>query len=1051
MSALAALPALGAVEAKKQIDFARLPPAASGAVDFAQDIQPIFAKNCFTCHGPEKQKNGLRLDIRQAALEGGDFGAVIVAGKSRESKLLHLVAKLDGETQMPPSGEGRKPLARDEIAKLRAWIDAGANWPEGAGVVAEKKSDHWAFNAPKRPAIPRSGDTLVADSKTGKTKGDKNVASPRNPIDAFVLARLQKEKIKPSPEADRYTLIRRLSFDLLGLPPKLEDVHEFIADKSPNAYEKLVDRLLKSPHFGERWGRHWLDLARYADSDGYEKDRARPFAYVYRDWVIKAINDDMPFDRFSILQLAGDLLPGAGRDEQTATGFHRQTLTNTEGGTDQEEFRCKATVDRVSTTAAVWLGVTMQCAECHTHKYDPFTQREFYQLFAFFNNASEKNLPAPQPDEARAYEVAKKKWNDENARLIKVRDDYVAAAGAKKFEEWQRSESLETTPWSVLAADKLWAEGGTTLMADKDGIVTASGESPDKETYTLEAGTELKTITGFRLEALPDPVVKTGKVGRAKDGNFVLTKFAASLVLPSGKEVPIELHNAQADFSQPRFDVSGTLDASGTTGWAVAKQTDRSHTAVFETKQPLTVPAGARIEVTLDHQYQQQYTLARFRVAATSAALPLHLGTLPDDVALAITKPATKRTTKEKALLKQHFLTRVDADGKKLQAAIEEHGKKAPKEPDTFAATLAEEPNGRVTKVHIRGNFLDRGAEVRPLTPAVLHTFEPRGAKPDRLDLAQWLFSPENPLTARVTVNHVWKNLFGRGLVASVDDFGVKGEKPTHPELLDWLAVTFASPSTFNSQNSQRGLGWSRKSLIKLIVTSATYKQSSNIRTDLVTRDPNNLLLARQNRLRLEAESVRDAYLAASGLLNEKIGGPSIRPPLPADIAALGYANSVKWTESTGTERNRRGLYIFFQRTVPYPMLMTFDAPDSNATCTRRERSNTPLQALTLLNDPVFFECAQALGQRMAEAPGTDATEKIRHGFVRCFARPPMPEEMAQLQKLYDAQLKLVSANAENAVKIAGAKKDDAKLAEKATLVALGRVMLNLDEFVTRD
>jgi mono/diheme cytochrome c family protein len=1020
---LVAAPLLSASEAKKSLDFSKLPPAATGAVDFVRDIQPIFAKNCQQCHGVEKQKGGVRLDLKQGALEGGDSGAIIVPGKAAESKLLHLVAKLDGETQMPPVGEGRKPLTSVEIGKLRAWIEAGATWPD-TGVAAAKKSDHWAYNAPKQPEVPtmRSSQSAI-----------------RNSIDAFVLARLAKEKIKPSPEADRYTLIRRLSFDLLGLPPKPEEVQQFIADTSPDAYEKLVGRLLASTHFGERWGRHWLDLARYADSDGYEKDRARPFAYVYRDWVIQAINDDIPFDKFSILQLAGDLLPGADLDEQTATGFHRQTLTNTEGGTDQEEFRCKATVDRVSTTASVWLGVTMGCAECHTHKYDPFTQREFYQLFAFFNDASEKNVPAPQPEELAKYNLAKQKWDEEHARLQKQLDDYASGPAGAKFEQWQKSEAMETTPWTVLRPEKLWAEEGTTLKAGKDGVVVADGESPDKESYTLEAKTELKTITGFRLEPLIDPATKTSKVGRAKDGNFVLTKFSAGLILPDGKEVPILLQNPQADFSQPRFDVSGALKGENTTGWAVARQTDRSHTAVFETQQPVTVPAGARIEITLDHQYQQQYTLARFRLSATSGAQPLHLGTVPDEVALALSKPAGKRTAPEMTLLRKHFLTREDAEGKKLQAAIDEHGKKAPKEPDTFAAVLAEEPGGRVTKVHIRGNFLDRGAEVQPLTPAVLHPLKARGAKPDRLDLAQWLFDPANPLTARVTVNQVWKNLFGRGLVASVDDFGMKGEPPTHPELLDWLATEFPR------------LGWSRKALIKLIVTSATYRQSSNIRRDLETRDPNNLLLARQNRLRLEAESVRDAYLAASGLLSRKLGGPSIRPPLPADIAALGYNNSVKWTESPGEDKYRRGLYIFFQRTVPYPMLMTFDAPDSNATCSRRERSNTPLQALTLLNDPVFFECAQALGQRMAEAPGEDLVEKIRHGFERCFARPPTTEELAQLRKLYDAQWKLVSANVDNAVKIADTKRDDAKAVEKATLVALGRVMLNLDEFVTRD
>ena len=1022
-AALLAAFTLSAAETKKVLDLTKLPPAASGPVDFARDIQPIFAKHCQQCHGVEKQKGGLRLDLRQGALEGGDSGAVIVPGKSAESRLLHLVAKLDGETQMPPAGENRQPLTRDQIAQLRAWIDAGANWPDPTGAVV-KKSAHWAYNAPLRPAVP-------------------HVENPphkiQNPIDAFVLARLAKEKITPSPEADRHTLIRRLSLDLLGLPPTPEEVREFVNDTRADAYERLVDRLLRSPHFGERWGRHWLDLARYADSDGYEKDRVRPHAYVFRDWVIRAINDDVPFDRFSILQLAGDLLPGAGLAEQTATGFHRQTLTNTEGGTDQEEFRCKATVDRVSTTAAVWLGVTLGCAECHTHKYDPFTQREFYQLFAFFNNASEKNLPAPQPDEQRAFEAAKQKWATENTKLIQARDDYASGPGAVKFTAWAARAAETSTPWFALTPAKTTAAAGTTLKAEKDGTIVASGASPARETYTVEAEPGASIITGFRLEVLPDPAAKKGTVGRAKDGNFVLTKFSVRLLASGAEPATLALQNAQADFSQPRFDVASALKGANMSGWAVAKQTDRAHTAIFELREPVTLPANARLEFTLEQQYQSNYTIERFRLAATSAKAPLQLDTLPDAVALALSQPAETRDAKATASLKKHFLTQLDPEMRTLEKAIEDHAAKAPKGPDTVAATLAEEAAGRVTKVHIRGNFLDRGAEVRPGTPAVLHAFKPRGARPDRLDLAQWLFDPANPLTARVTVNQWWKNLFGRGLVTSVADFGVKGETPSHPELLDWLATELPR------------LGWSRKAMLKLLVTSATYRQSSNIRPDLVTRDPNNVLLARQNRMRLEAESVRDLYLAASGLLNPRIGGPSIRPPLPADIAALGYANSVKWTESAGAEKNRRGLYIFFQRTVPYPMLMTFDAPDSNATCTRRERSNTPLQALTLLNDPVFFECAQALGKRMADGPAATPEERLRHGFEMCLARPPTAAELQVLRRVYDAQFQLAQASPENAAKIVEGAKDDARLAEKATLVALGRVLLNLDEFVTRD
>ena len=942
---------LSAAEAKKApLDLSKLPPPASGPVDFAKDIQPLFAAKCYSCHGAEKQKGGLRLDLKAGAIEGGDNGKVFIPGKSTESKLVHAIAGL-GETGIMPPKE--KPLTPAEIGKVRAWIDAGAGWPDD-GKLAVKKSDHWAYQPVKRPAAPSIGNRQSAIG---------------NPIDAFVRARLAKEKLAPSPEADRPTLIRRLSLDLLGLPPMPEEVRAFVSDNSPDAYARLVDRLLASPHFGERWGRHWLDLARYADSDGYEKDRARPFAYTYRDWVIAAINSDLPFDQFSIQQLAGDLLPNTSHTQKVATGFHRQTLTNTEGGTDQEEFRCKAVVDRVTTTATVWLGSTMGCCECHSHKYDPFTQREFYSLFAFFNNANEKAIPAPNAEEQTAYTKAKQTHDADAAKLKAALDTYAKSELAPKLDAWLKTASLDAVPWRALTPDKLAAKNGTTLKADKEAVITAGGAVPAKDTYTVEAKVALKRLTGFRLEAIDDPDPKKG-VGRSKDGNFVLTKFAVKLFVPGqfeGKE--LELHNAKADFAQKNFPVENALKGEDTSGWAVAPEQQKSHVAVFELKSPLDVPAGVRLIVTLDHQYKETYTLGQFRLSATDASGPLKPDFTPDAVAAALTAKADQRTPKQLEALAKFFREQVDAQGKKLLAAIDDHAKKAPVPSATTAAVLAEEPGVRKTFVHVRGNFLDKGTEVHAAVPAVLHPLKPRAAQPDRLDLAQWLFAPENPLTARVSVNHVWKNLFGHGLVATVEDFGKQGEKPTHPELLDWLASEFPR------------LGWSRKALIKTIVTSATYKQASVNRPELQERDPNNLLLARQNRLRLEAETVRDAYLAASGLLNPKIGGPSIRPPLPADIAALGYANSVKWTESKGDEKNRRGLYIFFQRTVPYPMLMTFDAPDSNSTCARRERSNTPLQALTLLNDPVFFECAQQLGARMAEVPTADAAERIRHGF----------------------------------------------------------------------
>ncbi|MEQ2007817.1 MAG: PSD1 and planctomycete cytochrome C domain-containing protein [Limisphaerales bacterium] len=1037
---------LSAAEAKKtSLDLSKLPPTASGPVDFARDIQPLFAAKCYSCHGAEKQKGGLRLDIKVAALEGGDNGKVFIPGKSAESKLIHALAGL-GETGIMPPKE--KPLTPAEIGKVRAWIDGGANWPDD-GKLAVKKSDHWAYQAVKRPEVPRAEEVISKEVISKKSRSPQstpphtqslitNYFSP-HPIDAFVRTRLAREKLQPSPEADRPTLIRRLSLDLLGLPPKPEEVRAFVSDTSPNAYEKLVDRLLASPHFGERWGRHWLDLARYADSDGYEKDRARPFAYTFRDWVIAAINSDLPYDQFSIQQLAGDLLPNASHAQKVATGFHRQTLTNTEGGTDQEEFRCKAVVDRVSTTAAVWLGTTLGCAECHSHKYDPFTQREFYSLFAFFNNANEKAIPAPDADEQAAYSKLKQAHDAGAAKLKAALDTYAKSELTPKLDAWLKTASLDAVSWRALTPDKLAAKNGTTLKADKEAVVTAGGTLPATDTYTVEAKVTLKRLTGFRLEAIDDPDPKKG-AGRSKDGNFVLTKFAVKLFVPGqfdGKE--LELRDAKADFEQAKFPIENALKGENTSGWAISPQQQQSHVAVFALGSPLDVPEGARLVFTLDHQYKETYLLGQFRLSATDAGGPLKSDFTPDAVAAALAAKPEQRTAKQTEALAKFFREQVDEQGKKLQAALDDHAKNAPAAPATTAAVHAEEPGVRKPFIHVRGNFLDKGTEVHAATPAVLHPLKPRAAQPDRLDLAQWLFAPENPLTARVSVNHIWKNLFGRGLVGTVEDFGKQGEKPSHPELLDWLASEFPR------------LGWSRKALIKSVVTSATYKQASVNRPELQERDPNNLLLARQNRLRLEAETVRDAYLTASGLLNPKIGGPSIRPPLPADIAALGYANSVKWTESKGDEKNRRGLYIFFQRTVPYPMLMTFDAPDSNTSCARRERSNTPLQALTLLNDPVFFECAQQLGARMAEVPTADAAERIRHGFERALARPPSAEELSRLLKLYEAQLKLALANADGAAKIAGAAKPTPEVAEKATLVALGRVMLNLDEFFTRD
>jgi mono/diheme cytochrome c family protein len=1016
--------ALAAEKAPASLDLSKLPAATAGVVDYAKDIQPLLAKHCYSCHGAEKQKSGLRLDRKADALAGGDTGKVILPGKSAESILIHNVAGLDPEMIMPPEDER---LSAAEIATLRAWIDGGAIWPDDDAVAANRVTNHWAFKAPKLPAIPPL----------------RNAKGVRNPIDAFVRARLEKENVTPAPEADRVTLIRRLSLDLLGLPPTAQDVASFLDDVRPDAYEKLVDRLLALPHFGERWGRRWLDLARYADSDGYEKDSPRPYAYLFRDWVIDAINRDLPFDQFTIEQLAGDLLPDATDQQKIATGFHRQTLTNREGGVDKEEFRSKATVDRVSTTGSAWMGLTVGCAECHTHKFDPITQREFYQLYAFFNNASEKDIPAPRPSELADYAAAMKTWEAKQAELEPAMQARIASLDREKLQDWTHTLTVPASRWTVLKPARVViavGDGETVLTPARDNTISPRLRDTTKGRFVVETTPKAKRITGFRVDALEE----LGKpIGRGEDGNFALSEFSVTVQTGMGESRKLEIAAARADFEATDGAAALAIDGRSETGWSVASRTGVPHVIVFELKEPIDCADDTKVIFELDQSAVG--VMNKFRIGFSTSDLPLQASTLPDALIAILRAPREKRTAKQEGELERYFIEQFDEEGRKLRVALAAHAAAKPKYPETTAAILTAEE--RKTNVHIRGDFLRKGDEVHPGTLSVLHAFRPRGEKPDRLDLARWILDPANPLTARVAVNHVWKDLFGRALVTSVDDFGTRGDTPSHPELLDWMAITFSAQRS--AAGDQLGLGWSRKALIKLIVTSATYRQASMVRPELAERDPNNVLLARQNRFRLEAETVRDLYLATSGLLNPAIGGPSIRPQLPADIAALGYANSVKWQESKGGEQYRRGLYIFFQRTVPYPMLMTFDAPDSNTSCARRERSNTPLQALTLLNDPVFFECAQALGKRVAQTPET-TNARIRNVFVTCLARQPNDEELSRLRAFQARQLELMRQSAGSAARIAG-ESDAANVDEKAAFAALARVIMNLDEFVTRD
>lgn len=1144
---------------------AALPAGVSNPVEYTRDVQPILNTKCVSCHGAETHKAGLRLDSAGALMLGGDSGLPVQPGNALESKLFQLAAGLDKNSKMPPKGE---PLSDAELAVVRGWIEQGAAIPTDASAPERKRSDHWAFQPITTPAPPTVGDS----------------AWVRTPIDNFVLARLEQEGVAPSKEAEKATLMRRLYLDLTGLPPTLAEQHEFMEDPSPFAYEALVERLLASPHFGERWGRHWLDLARYADSDGYEKDTPRPWAYRYRDWVIDAINRDLPYDQFIIKQVAGDLLPEPTMDDLLATGFHRNTLTNKEGGVDQEEFRVAQVVDRTNTTGQVFMGLTVGCAQCHTHKYDPISQREYFEMYSFFNTAIERDVPAVTPTEQEAYTAAKTKFDAEMAAI----NEKIAARAAQlrdALSAWEPTQDAADIAWVPLDADYYRSGSGPFLTKEPDGSLYASGAAYETEHYVVEFVTHLKDITGLRIEVLGDERLPNGGPGRSSNGNFVLntvslsqsplpevppaenlSKFATasspdeiekdggstgdagaldgttdtywdeedhkakyifqadfaeprkmsaislvgyehhkfapktfdvvidgSLALhvseavyqdnffttefppvtgktlqlvitgyygnsPAIRELgiydagtaailagrvsttPVPLVTAWADYEQPGYGAAGAIDGDGKSGWAIAgdgAKSGRGRYLRVTTKENIGSSKGMRLQLQLAQGYGQQHTIGRFRVFATTD--PRARLELPDDLRAVLQKPAARRSEEELNRLAAYYGKMSDPAMQALLGLRDTALAAAPKAPQTMAQAIAPNPSPPQTRILLRGDFLQPGDPVGGGTPQVLHALETRGDLPDRLDFARWIASPANPLTARVAVNRVWEKLLGAGIVRTPEDWGVRSEKPTHPELLDWLASEFIAK------------GWSTKQLIRTILLSATYRQSSHMRADMLERDPANTLLYRQNAFRVEGEITRDLFLAASGLLNRAVGGPSVRPPLPPGITDLSYASSVKWETSAGAEMYRRGMYIHFQRTIPFPQLMAFDCPDSNVTAIKRNRSNSPLQALTLLNDPAFVECAQHLA-KASLANASTPEERVRWAFANSLARAPREAEMKLLLNLLTQQQAYYADKPELAAKIAGpAAEGAAAPADAAAYTVVARTILNVDEFLTRE
>ena len=837
----------------------RLPPASTAPVDFRRDIEPIFASRCQACHGEDQQQQGLRLDRGAEALRGSYAGPVIVPGNGAGSKLVLMVAGLIEGRIMPPAGE---TLTGAEIGRLRAWIDQGADWPDSEDPTTgtdSSRSSHWALRPVSRPSPPPVNDTDW----------------PRDDIDRFVLHRLEREGLGPSPEASRETLLRRLSLDLTGLPPTLEARNGFLLDTSTGAYERLVDRLLDSPHYAERWARFWLDLARYADSDGFRGDNFRPHAWRYRHWVIEAFDRDMPFDQFTLEQIAGDLLPGRTVDQHVATGFHRNTPTNTEGGSDPEQWRFEQVVNRTNTVSTVWLGLTAGCAQCHDHKYDPLTQKEYYRLFAFFNGLEEVDIDAPLPGE---------------------RGPYLAA-----LPSYQRRRHQLLEEHGVFERKPSWEQG-----------VLRAAENPGESAEWDVTFDELRTYVN-----LGERIIRTPPERRSVRHEKSLTDFF-----------------------------------------------------IREYRRVLT---------------KEEY--ARLGYEELSKAL------------------------------------------RELDRSLPSFGE---------AQAMHREDRPRQTHVYLGGSYKSPGIPVDPGVPDWVAD-PPEGRHLTRVDLGRWLVSRENPLTARVAANRIWQELFGRGIVLTSEDFGSQGDMPSHPELLDWLAWEFADR------------GWSWKRLIKTVVMSAAYRQSSDSRPDLGDRDPGNVLLASQARMRLPAELIRDSALAVSGLLDTRVGGRSVRPPQPEGARRMGQSGDGGWVASEGPDRYRRGMYIQYQRMSPYPLLSAFDMPDTYESACRRGRTNTPLQALNLLNDPVFVEAAQALAVRAVTEFGPDLADRLEQIFRLCLGRDPLPAEMDALQSSWSRQRAILERTPESVESLFAFDLPGIAPLDGATWVTLGSALLNVDEFLSRE
>jgi hypothetical protein len=1008
-------------------------------IEFNRDIRPILSENCYQCHGPDKnaRKADLRLDTRDGLFTAIDGNTPVAPGNLNKSELYRRLITDDASERMP-NRKSNKKLTAKQIALIKAWIEQGAQW-----------QGHWAYIKPMRPEVPQAQQPVAA----------------RNPIDLFVFAKLKENNLKPSAEADRVTLVRRLYFDLTGLPPTPSQVEAFVNNQSPNAYENLVEELLASPHFGERMAIHWLDLVRFADSIGYHSDNPRDIA-PYRDYVIKAFNTNKRFDQFTIEQLAGDLLPNATLEQKVATGYNRLLQTTEEGGAQPKEYAAKYLADRVRNVSSVWLGATMGCCECHDHKFDPYATRDFYSMEAFFADVREaavgrREPGMPVPDEKQDAEL--KRLDDlvaESKTKLNADTPELAAAQAK----WEESlKNYRHVDWITLPPTDVVAASGAYPKVNDDKSITITRVVPDKDAYTVRVKTNLKGITAFRLDALTEGEKKTGP-GRAGGGLFTLTSFAVTSspanapAKTNGEPDPsnqqIVLQNASASYEAPRKrDKDATFSAASVltpdSGWSNAGHSNTDIYAVFETASDSGDGNDVYLTFTLRFDAGKKQTLNRFKLSATTATRPIKAfpgQDLPKDIATTLAIAPEKRSDEQKKKIAAYHrsITPVLQPLREALAKSEKAKDDFLKTVPRCLITVAETP--RPVRILARGNWLDDSGEVvQPAFPAFLVGNKPPTTQPrlTRLDLARWIVSADNPLSSRVAVNRLWRLFFGTGISKSVEDFGSQGEWPTHPELLDYLATEFVQS------------GWDIKHMIRLMVTSTTYRQTSRPTRELMEKDPFNRLYARQSRFRMDAEIVRDNALAISGLLVLKIGGPSVKPYQPEGYWDYLNFPTRKWEHDHGESLYRRGLYTWWQRSFMHPGLLAFDAPSREECTAERARSNTPQQALTLMNDPTYVEAARVFAEHIVREGGQSTADRLRWAFVRTLSRKPSAQELSVLQNLFEKHQKEFAADKAAAEKLTRSGEApvprDLDPAEVAAWTSVSRALLNLHETITRN